>query len=180
MGGEGDWLPESAAYQARTLTPLSLHARAEGMYDSGRRRRVQVPRHSMSDPSDYFLQVRSGGLIGLWCEGGLRGGISRCPLRMHACPCDTTCPRVAGSMWPSVVRRGAAVQNSLAGDSNYQVPPSLRASPRRGQGFGAARPRPVMQRIIAVSRTSMREPEPLHDSYSAVDYAEQTGKKKKA
>ncbi|KDD74605.1 hypothetical protein H632_c1189p0 [Helicosporidium sp. ATCC 50920] len=69
------------------------------------------------------------------------------------------------------------LQNSLAGDSNYQMPQSLRSSPRRGQGFGAARPRPVMQRIVAAPRSSMREPEPLHNSYSAVDYAEQRKKK---
>ncbi|PSC69504.1 hypothetical protein C2E20_7006 [Micractinium conductrix] len=42
---------------------------------------------------------------------------------------------------------------------------------RRGQGFSTAKHRPTVQRIIVANRAAAQEvPQPLHDSYSEIDY----------
>lgn len=61
------------------------------------------------------------------------------------------------------------LQNSLS-DSTYGIPRSLQRIPVRSQG-GAKQGRSTMQRIVVASRAAPQGHDPLHDSYSEVDYS---------
>ena len=49
--------------------------------------------------------------------------------------------------------------------------PSCPFNPTHLQGFSTAKHRPTVQRIIVANRAAAQEvPQPLHDSYSEIDY----------
>ncbi|KAK2077400.1 hypothetical protein QBZ16_004245 [Prototheca wickerhamii] len=65
------------------------------------------------------------------------------------------------------------LQNSLSGESNYQMPSALQT---RRAGFSTSRLRPTMQRIVV--RTSIHDAEPLGNSYSDAEYPRPRASKK--
>ncbi|KAL4419049.1 hypothetical protein ABPG77_011031 [Micractinium sp. CCAP 211/92] len=78
----------------------------------------------------------------------------------------------AGS--PGVVRLSSIsepdyyLNNSLS-EGTYQMPAVLQHR-RSGQGQGAARQLPLMQRIVVANRAAAADAGRLHDSYSEIDY----------
>lgn len=88
-------------------------------------------------------------------------------------------PRITGSRLAalsSVADPEYRLGNSMS-QGDYMIPSTLRSSSLRtlrAQGFGARSLAPVtMQRVIVASRATTRSYEPLHDSFSSVDYREQ-------